>query len=59
MNAWIRNGAKLAWLIDPQTEVTYIFRPGQPEEKITGLNSKLKGEGPVAGFELDLSRIKI
>ena len=59
MKNWIKNGAELAWLIDPRNEVSFLYRPGQSEEKVEGLNQMLFGEGPVAGFELDLSRIKI
>ncbi|MBY0434115.1 MAG: Uma2 family endonuclease [Cyclobacteriaceae bacterium] len=59
MNSWIRNGAKLAWLVDPQDEITYVFRPGKPIEKITGMDRKIPGEGPVQGFILDLSQLKI
>jgi Uma2 family endonuclease len=58
MKVWLANGAELAWLIDPKNKVSYIFRPGKPEEKITGL-VKLAGEGSVAGFELDLMELKI
>ena len=56
---WIKNGAELAWLIDPRDEVSFIYRTDHPEEKIEGLDRKLYGEGSVAGFELDLSKIKI
>lgn len=59
MGVWIRNGAELAWLIDPREGFSFIYRPGRPEEKIEGLNHKLLGEGSVVGFELDLSKIKI
>ncbi len=59
MKNWIKNGVELAWLIDPREEVSVVYRPGHSEEKVEGLNKRLFGEGPVAGFELDLSRIKI
>ncbi len=59
MKNWIANGAELAWLIDPANEVSFIYRSGRSEETIEGLSRKLFGEGPVLGFELDLSRIKI
>jgi len=59
MNLWIKNGAHLAWLIDTQDEVSYIFRPGKTEEKVIGLDKKLKAEGIVEGFVLELSRLKI
>lgn len=60
MQVWIKNGAQLAWLIDPIEEISWIFKPGKPLEKIEGFkNVKLKGEGPVEGFTLDLSLLKI
>jgi Uma2 family endonuclease len=58
MNVWIANGAQLAWLIDPKNEVSFIFRPNKPEEKIEGFDRKIMGEGPVEGFELDLTLLK-
>ena len=59
MKNWIKNGAELAWLIDPRDEVSFIYSADHAEEKIEGLDKKLYGKGSVAGFELDLSKIKI
>ena len=59
MKNWIKNGAELAWLIDPNNETSFIYQPGKHEEKVEGLDRKLFGAGSVVGFELDLSRIKI
>lgn len=59
MKNWIKNGAELAWLIDPRDEVSFIYSANHPEEKIEGLDRKLYGKGSVASFELDLSKIKI
>ena len=59
MKNWIKNGAELAWLIDPNNETSFIYQPGKHEEKVEGLDRKLFGAGSVEGFELDLSRIKI
>lgn len=57
MEEWMRGGVELGWLIDADRKTVYIYRAGQPEpEKRTGIK-KLKGEGPVAGFELDLTDI--
>jgi len=50
-------GVELGWLIQPDRETIYIYRAGQTEpEKRTGI-TKLAGEGPVNGFELDLTDI--
>jgi Uma2 family endonuclease len=59
MQSWLKNGVALAWLIDPLENTSYIFKPNQPEETIKGFKKKITGEGPVAGFVLDLSTLKI
>ena len=56
MEMWIRNGAELAWLIDPVEKAVTIYRPGQQPERLDTL-SQVSGEGPVAGFVLPLDRI--
>ena len=57
MEEWIRAGVELAWLIDADNKTVYVYRAGQkaPETR-TGI-LKIAGEGPIAGFELDLSDI--
>jgi Uma2 family endonuclease len=57
MEEWMRAGVELGWLIRPDRAKVYIYRAGQKgAEERTGI-TKLKGEGPVAGFELDLKDI--
>jgi Uma2 family endonuclease len=57
MEEWMRGGVELGWLIEADRKTVYIYRAGQPgPEKRTGIK-KLEGEGPVAGFELDLTNI--
>jgi len=56
MQDWMANGVQLAWLIDGDNQTVYISRTGQDVETQTGI-LKLAGEGPVAGFELDLTEI--
>lgn len=58
MNCWIANGAQLGWVIDPTQKIVLIYRPGKEPEEIVGFDKKLMGEGPVKGFELDLSLIQ-
>ena len=55
MGDWIVNGARLAWLIDPEARRVYAYRPGRAVEMITAQTAS--GEGPVEGFTLDLQRI--
>jgi len=57
MQEWNRAGVDLAWLIHGDEETVYIYRSGQTEAEMpTGIR-KLSGEGPVAGFKLDLADI--
>jgi Uma2 family endonuclease len=56
MQEWIQNGSQLAWLIDGDKRTVYIYRPGKPMEKKSGIN-ELAGEGPVEGFVLELADI--
>jgi Uma2 family endonuclease len=56
MAEWIDNGAKLAWLIDPDNKTVEIYRPGSAPETRTNPD-KVIGEGPVAGFVLRLEPV--
>jgi Uma2 family endonuclease len=53
MEEWQSNGAQLGWLIDAETRTVEIYRRGIEPETLVNLES-LAGEGPVAGFVLDL-----
>jgi Uma2 family endonuclease len=56
MREYLSNGAQLGWLIDPQARSVEIYRPeGEPESR-TGIDA-VEGEGPVAGFVLDLNYV--
>lgn len=55
MISWIKNGAELAWLIDPRQEICYLYNKTGAIKQVNGFDQKIKGEGPVSGFELDLS----
>ena len=56
MLEWIDNGAQLGWLIDPFQKTVSIYRPGRQVEIRQDI-SQIHGEGPVAGFVLDLEEI--
>jgi Uma2 family endonuclease len=57
MQEWIRGGVELGWLVDPDHQTVYVYRAGQPVPEVrTGILG-ISGEGPVAGFDLDLSKI--
>ena len=56
MELWIANGVSLAWLIDGDAETVFIYRP-QRAVKTRRHAKELAGEGPVAGFVLNLEPI--
>jgi Uma2 family endonuclease len=56
MQMWTRNGAEVAWLIDPVEKTVAIYRPNEEPEQIAEPSS-VQGSGPIAGFELVMSRI--
>jgi Uma2 family endonuclease len=56
MQEWIENGAQLGWLIHAAKRTVYVYRPGMPPEELVNLQS-IAGEGPVAGFVLELGTI--
>jgi Uma2 family endonuclease len=56
MRAWIENGVEVAWLVDPQLKTVEIYRPGREPEVLEG-GSAVEGEGPVAGFVLELGKV--
>ena len=56
MKEYLANGAQLGWLIDPEAQAVSIYRPDRPVEKLTRIES-ITGEGPVAGFVLDLRAV--
>ena len=46
----------MGWLIDPESRTVEIYRPGGEVEKRPGID-KIEGEGPMAGFVLDLKYV--
>lgn len=56
MNLWIANGAKLAWLIDPERQTVHTFHP----TRIRTLHqapTTIHGEAPITGFKLATTRL--
>jgi Uma2 family endonuclease len=53
MAEYIAQGAQLGWLVNPEKKTVEIHRPDGTIEKRHGID-QLEGEGPVAGFVLDL-----
>jgi Uma2 family endonuclease len=60
MREYQENGASLGWLIDPQTPLVEIYRPGQDVEVLNFSYDnppQLSGEEVLPGFVLDLTII--
>ncbi|MEO6733851.1 MAG: Uma2 family endonuclease [Ferruginibacter sp.] len=58
MLKWIENGARLAWLIDPENKKVFIYRENGSVAIVEGFNNKLSGEDVLPGFELDLQLLQ-
>lgn len=58
MEEWVENGCRLAWLIDPDAEEAFVYRPNRPALEIKGFDNILEGEDVLPGFKLLLSDIK-
>jgi Uma2 family endonuclease len=56
MAEWIDNGARLGWLIDPDTKRVYVYRPNAPVKQLENPAS-VSGEPVLPGFTLDLRAI--
>ena len=56
MREYMDNGARLGWLIDPQSRRVEIYRPGQDVEILDSPVS-ISGEDVLPGFTLDLKGI--
>ena len=56
MREWMDNGAKLGWLIAPDSRSVYIYRPGQTTERLVDPD-RVEGEPPVEGFVLEMADI--
>lgn len=53
MKEWIDNGAKLGWLIDPESRMVEVYRTGSDPELLKDVNA-IRGEGLLEDFILDL-----
>ena len=56
MDEYLANGARLGWLIDPQTRAVHVYRPGVAVQLLqTPL--EVSGDPELPGFVLDLREI--
>ncbi len=56
LREYLDNGARLGWLIDPETRQVYGYTPGQPAQCWDN-PERLSGEPVLQGFGLDLKGI--
>ncbi len=56
MREWIANGARLAWLLDPDTRRVYVYQHGTPVQQLDNPDS-VSGDPVLPGFVLDLREI--
>jgi Uma2 family endonuclease len=56
MKEYVENGVLLGWLIDPLERTVAIYRPGREPELLSN-PTQVAGEGPIAGFVLQLEHI--
>ncbi len=57
-SVWIKNGVRLAWLIDPVKQNAYIYRRDGEVETISDFENVLSGEDVCEGFEFDLRMLR-
>lgn len=52
---WIKNGVRLAWLIDPVDKIHWVFKEDGSNERVEGMDKILEGGDVLPGFKFDLS----
>ncbi len=57
LTAWIANGVRLAWLIDPENQQAWVYRADGTESHITDFQQTISGETVLPGFEFDLKML--
>ncbi len=56
MAEYIANGARLGWLLVPETRSVYVYRPGRKPQHLQDVTT-ISGDPDLPGFTLDLSPI--
>lgn len=56
MDEYIANGLRLGWLIDPEEQAVYVYRPNVEVQKL-GSISEVSGDPELPGFVLDLREV--
>lgn len=58
MAEWMENGCSLSWLIDPDSEIVYVYE-GDTERIHIGFDRPVSGDPTLPGFTLILSELRI
>lgn len=58
MEEWVDSGCRLGWLIYPDQERAFIYKPGEATKEVQGLDHQLEGEEVLPAFILDLALLK-
>lgn len=59
VDTWLKNGVRLAWLIDPYDEKVYIYRPDQDVEVASQFDKLiLSADDVLPGFNMPLAKFK-
>lgn len=58
LREYMDNGCQLAWLIEPRTETTRIFRPDGSVQVVKGFDNSLSGEDVLPGFAFALGVLR-
>ena len=56
MEQWIANGVQLGWLINPYKRQVHVYTTAL-EPAVLSAVTAVQGQGPVAGFRLDLGEV--
>jgi len=56
MEEYRENGAQLGWLVDPKARQIYVYRPGQPVERLDN-PATVSGDPVLPGFVLDAAAV--
>ena len=56
LEEYLANGARLGWLLDPQTRRVHVYRPGQAAELLEDPET-VSGEDVLVGFELKVLEV--
>lgn len=54
---WLDSGVRLVWVVEPETEVVIVHRPGDAVTLLRGADTTLSGEDVLPGFSVHLHEI--